>query len=78
VQKSLKTSDKVEAVRLLVAMNEAIRQPAMNLSLARVYLRHSDPPVSTRTWRHMMAEIIKTKSGENQVRWQSRRQIQKI
>ncbi len=70
VQKSLKTSDKVEAVRLLVAMNEATRQPAMNLSLARVYLRHSDPLVSTRTWQHVMEEIIKTKSGENQVRWQ--------
>jgi len=39
---TLKTKDKVEAVRLLVAMNESGQQPAMNLSLARVYLRHSD------------------------------------
>jgi len=47
---SLKTKDKAEAARLLMAMNEAGKQPAMNLSLARVYLRHSDPMVSVRTW----------------------------
>ena len=47
---SLKTRDKAEASCLLVALNEAGKQPAMNLSLARVYLRHSDPMVSKRTW----------------------------
>ncbi len=31
----------------------------MNLSLARVYLRHSDPMVSQRTWQHVLDEIIK-------------------
>lgn len=30
--------DKVEANRLLMAVNEAGKQPAMNLSLARIYL----------------------------------------
>jgi integrase len=43
---SLKTKDEAEAERLLVALNEAGKQPAMNLSLARVYLKHSDPMVS--------------------------------
>jgi hypothetical protein len=33
---SLKTKDKAEANRLLMAMNEAGKQPAMNLGLARV------------------------------------------
>jgi hypothetical protein len=47
---SLKTKDEVEANRLLVALNEAGTQPAMNLGLARVYLKHSDPMVSQRTW----------------------------
>lgn len=36
---SLKTKDKAEATRLLLALNEAGKQPAMNLGLARVYLR---------------------------------------
>ena len=55
---SLKTKDKAEANRLLMAMNEAGKQPAMNLSLARVYLRHSDPMVSVRTWQNVLDEII--------------------
>jgi integrase len=67
---SLKTKDKAEANRLLMALNEAGQQPAMNLSLARVYLRHSDPLVSTRTWQTVFDEIIRTKTGENQIRWQ--------
>ena len=68
---SLKTKDKPEANRLLMAMNEAGQQPAMNLSLARVYLRHSDPMVSVRTWQHVLDAIIQIKSGPTQARWQS-------
>jgi hypothetical protein len=54
---SLKTKDKAEANRLIVAMNEAGQQAAMNLSLARVYLRHTDPSVSARTWQTVLDEI---------------------
>jgi hypothetical protein len=68
---SLKTKDKLEANRLLMAMNEAGQQSAMNLSLARVYLRHSDPMVSIRTWQHVLDAIIQIKSGPTQTRWQS-------
>ena len=68
---SLKTKDKAEAARLLMAMNEAGKQPAMNLSLARVYLRHSDPMVSVRTWQHVLDEIIAIKTGPTQARWKS-------
>ncbi len=68
---SLKTKDKAEAERLLMALNEAGKQPAMNLGLARVYLKHSDPMVSQRTWQHVLDEIIKLKSGPTQYRWQS-------
>lgn len=68
---SLATTDRDEANRLLAAMNEAGHQPAINLSLARVYLRHSDPLASVRTWQHVMEEIIKSKTGENQVRGKS-------
>jgi integrase len=68
---SLKTKDKAQATRLLVALNEAGKQPAMNLSLARVYLRHSDPMVGERTWQHVLEEIIKLKSGATQYRWRT-------
>jgi integrase len=66
---SLKTKDKAQAIHLVVAMNESVKQAAMNLSLARVYLRHSDPMVSKRTWQMVLDEIIRTKTGENQIRW---------
>jgi hypothetical protein len=66
---SLKTKDKAVANRLLMAMNEAGQQPAMNLSLARVYLRHSDPMVSKRTWDDVVKEIIAIKAGTTQARW---------
>jgi len=66
---SLHTSQRDEAARLLAAMNEAGYQPAMNLCLARVYLRHSDPLVAVRTWQHVLDEIVHSKSGENQNRW---------
>jgi hypothetical protein len=52
-------------------MNEAGKQPAMNLSLARVYLRHSDPLVTTRTWQNVLDEIIGLKTGPTQARWKS-------
>jgi integrase len=68
---SLKTKDKDQAERLLVALNEAGKQPAMNLSLARVYLRHSDPMIAQRTWQNVLEEIIKLKTGPTQYRWQS-------
>ena len=66
---SLKTKDRAAAERMLLAMNEAGQQPAMNLGLARVYLKHSDPMVSQRTWQHVMDEIIKLKAGPTHDRW---------
>ena len=66
---SLKTKDKAQANHLVVAMNQAGQQAAMNLSLAKVYLRHSDPLVANRTWQTVLDEIIRTKTGENQIRW---------
>jgi integrase len=68
---SLKTKDKAVAARLIMAMNEAGKQPAMNLSLARVYLRHSDPMVSVRTWQHVLDAIVQIKTGPTQTRWKS-------
>ena len=46
---TLETKDKARATELLVAKNEATREPAFNLQKARVYLAASDPSVSTRT-----------------------------
>jgi integrase len=68
---SLDTKDRDEAVRLLHSLNEASRQPAMNLRLARVYLQHSDPAFSSRTWADVMEEAPRTKKASTEIRWRS-------
>jgi hypothetical protein len=68
-QESLRTKDRAEARLLLHGRNDAYRAPAMNLQLARVYLRHSDAQMVKRTWQSVFAEIIKTKSGATYDRW---------
>jgi site-specific recombinase XerD len=56
-QGSLQTSDRRAAEKLLNAMNEAQRQPILNLSLARAYLVAHDPKMITRTWSEVMDEM---------------------
>lgn len=56
-QGTLRTRDRREAQTLLNAMNEAQRQPLLNLSLARTYLAAHDPKMITRTWQHVMTEM---------------------
>jgi len=70
-QESLRTKDLAAAQTLLAAKNEATRQPAMNLQIAQVYLRHGDTALTTRTWREVMEQIKSTKNGETRIRWDS-------
>src|SRR5687767_1050392 len=70
-QISLKTKDRDEASRLLNAKNEAERQPAINLQIARAYLLAGDSGIATRTWQHVMDEMAKTKRGPTLARWQT-------
>jgi hypothetical protein len=56
-QESLKTRNPAEAKSFLAANNEAVRQPAMNLQMAQIYLRHADPTMAARTWQHVMPVV---------------------
>jgi hypothetical protein len=56
-QKSLRTRDEAEALQLINARNEAHRQPALNLHLARAYLTASDPAFVERTWQTVMEQM---------------------
>src|SRR5260370_13172060 len=56
-QKTLCTSDKREAERLLNAMNESHSEPPLNLNLARAYLAAHDPKMAQRTWQAVMDEM---------------------
>jgi len=66
---SLNTTDREEAKRFLNAINEACKQPAINLQIAQVYLQHSDPDFAKRTWQHVMDEMGRNKSGSTKKRW---------
>jgi integrase len=68
-QESLHTRDVTEAKRLLQANNEAHRQPAINLQIARAYLSAADPVALSRTWQFAMEEMAKGKTGSTKARW---------
>src|SRR5580698_7102012 len=56
-QTSLRTRDETEAKSLINARNEAMRQPVLNLHLARAYLTASDPAFVERTWQTVMEQL---------------------
>jgi len=68
---SLKTRVRAEAELKVNAMNETERQPAISLSLAKVYLNATDSKLVTRTWQEVMADILAKKTGETRRRWES-------
>ena len=76
-QTSLRTEYREEAQRLLNAKNEAERQPAINLQIARAYLLASDTGIATRTWHDVMEEVRRRKTAPRRsvgtVQWLKRR-----
>jgi integrase len=68
-QESLGTRDRTEATTLLNVRNESVRQPQLNLQIAKAYLAGTDSGVSTRTWQNALDGIVATKSGSTQDRW---------
>lgn len=69
-QISLRTKDEAEALTLLHAKNESLRQPMLNLQMARTYLAASDPEVAKRAWQVPMEEMTRTKRGSTRVRYE--------
>jgi integrase len=68
---SLATPNEDEATQIVQAKNQALRQPALNLQIAKAYLAGSDSGVATRTWQQAMEALVATKRGENQIRWKT-------
>ncbi len=57
-QQSLRTKDRMEANRLLVAMNAGDNSVALNRELGRIYLMSAEPELNIRTWRDVMNALI--------------------
>ena len=68
-QESTGTRNRAEATSLLNARNESVRQPHLNLQIAKAYLAGTDSGVATRTWQQALDAIVETKSGSTQDRW---------
>jgi hypothetical protein len=69
-RESLGTKIRAEATALPHARNESIRQPQLNLQIAKAYLAGTDSGVSTRTWQDAFNAIIENKAGTTKERWQ--------
>lgn len=66
---SLHTKDPEEADRLVMHMNEAEATPMMNRRIGMTYLSAADPALTKRTWKDVMEDIIKDKTGPTRRRW---------
>ncbi len=69
LQKSLKTSDRREAEKLLAAKNQAQENPALNIALAKAYISQSNPLMATRTWQDAMSELSSHGAEDSQARY---------
>jgi integrase len=67
---SLKTKDRDAAEQIVLAKNQALRQPTLNLQIAKAYLAGTDNGVNTRTWNHAIESLTETKLGANKDRWE--------
>src|SRR6266481_795276 len=67
---SLQTTDRAAAKEIIQAKNQALRNPHLNLQLAKAYLAGSDSGVGTRTWQDALQALIETKQGSTKERWQ--------
>ena len=68
-QETLGTKDRETAVRVLHAKNEAERQTAINLQIARAYLAAADPEIATRNWQFVMDQMGELNKGPTHERW---------
>jgi len=66
---SLRTGNEEEASQIINAKNQALRQPVLNMQIAKAYLYGTDNGIATRTWQQALDALIASKKGENQNRW---------
>jgi hypothetical protein len=51
---SLRTANEEAARQISEAKNQAVRQPAINMQIAKAYLQHGDPALAKGTWQDVM------------------------
>lgn len=66
---SLGTKDATEAAQLVLAKNQAVRQPPLNLQMAKAFLAASDDDLGKRTWQEAIDALLDTKHNSTKARW---------
>lgn len=66
---SLQTKDRDAAEQIVLAKNQSLRQPTLNLHIAKAYLAGTDSGVATRTWQDALNGLVQTKHGSTKERW---------
>lgn len=66
---SLGKHDEDEARQIINAKNQALRQPVLNMQIAKAYLYGTDNGIATRTWQQALDALTANKKGDNQERW---------
>src|SRR5882724_1828647 len=67
---SLHTAEEDAAEQIVLARNQAERQPCLNLQIAKAYLMGVDSRLSTRTWREALEAVTSLKRAATKARWQ--------
>ncbi len=66
---SLQTVNRDAAREIVATKNQAERQPALNLQIAKAYLAGTDSGITKRTWRDAMETLTNSKQAANKERW---------
>jgi integrase len=67
-KQSLGTTDRVQAVRLLAAKNQAVEQPPLNKGMTKVYLSAASPEFASRTWSDVMEKYVTSGAESSKAR----------
>ena len=70
---SLKTKDRDAAEQIVLAKNQSLRQPTLNLQIAKAYLAGTDNGVATRTCQNALESLTKASSKSAAIARQSKR-----
>src|SRR5260370_24992056 len=66
---SLHTKDRDATEQIVLAKNQSLRQPVLNLQIAKAYLAGTDSGIATRTWQQALDALVETKHGPTKERW---------
>jgi len=64
---SLKTKNRDAALQIVLTKNQALRQPVLNVLLAKAYLAGTGSGVASRTWQNALDALVETRQDSKRV-----------